>query len=267
MIIINKENYEMIMFDLLEGNIEEPQKSELINQINKDEFLKKEWKLMQHTMLTPELEMVYPDKDNLIKPVGNTKIFNLYFVSSIAASLLILAIFFVKFYKPETKSISQNSTSKPKTEKFEKIEKTHTNTTNTIEEVKKSKIAEIKIRTGNNGNKTQAKTNIDTASEIENSKSYEEIVVKGQNLEKIGYSTIYDEKIEESSKLNIEKYSYRRKTKYDGLVAGTHKIREVWDDLPNLKIKIKPKIKNYKPALDITLKGETIYAYTTIEIK
>ena len=55
------------------------------------------------------------------------------------------------------------------------------------------------------------------------------------------------------------------------LLAKAEKLRSTtkgyWSDIPNLKLKITPKMKNNKPTIGFELKGETIYANAIIELK
>ncbi|MFY0642905.1 MAG: hypothetical protein JXR19_00405 [Bacteroidia bacterium] len=64
---LTKDNYELIMFDLLEGNIPEGNKASIEMQIEQDPFFKEEWELFQSTVLIPELNTVFEKKADLIK--------------------------------------------------------------------------------------------------------------------------------------------------------------------------------------------------------
>lgn len=260
--IINKENYELLMFDLLEGNIKEPERSNLLEQINKDIFLKKEWELFNQTIISPEIELFFPDKSILIKPESKTKIYNFYIISSIAASLLILAIFFAKFYKTETNTITQKN-------KIESIEsKTQKQDTVILPEKLVNTESKKEKNKSPNTNNTLIDEKILNDSISHNlPKNFEDIAIKRKNAEKISYNILPNESTSETELLKIEKYPFKKKKKSDIIIAYTGKIREVWNDLPNVKLNVKPKIKNYRPAIDITLKGEIIYANALIEIK
>lgn len=63
---LTKENYEMQMFDLLEGNLTAEEERLLLHEIENDPFFSQEWKLFSQTMLEPEL-MVFEGKDALLK--------------------------------------------------------------------------------------------------------------------------------------------------------------------------------------------------------
>lgn len=63
---LTKENYELMMFDLLEGNLSEAEEQALLNEIEQDPFFAKEWKLFSETVLEPETA-VFAGKDALLK--------------------------------------------------------------------------------------------------------------------------------------------------------------------------------------------------------
>lgn len=91
---LNKDNYELILFDLLEGNLPEEESIKLMQQIEEDEFLFNEWKLLKHTILQPEEEVVFTRKQDLLKP-EETRIIPFYRIGAIAASVVILfGVFF-----------------------------------------------------------------------------------------------------------------------------------------------------------------------------
>lgn len=64
---LNKENYELVMFDMLEGNLPEKEALQAMKQIEADEFFFKEWNLFKSTVLAPELNYTYTKKDTLLK--------------------------------------------------------------------------------------------------------------------------------------------------------------------------------------------------------
>ena len=73
--ILNKENYEFLMFELLEGNLNESEVKYLLEQINKDAFYRSEWTLIQQTIAIPDNELTMPNKQSLLKPEDNNRIF------------------------------------------------------------------------------------------------------------------------------------------------------------------------------------------------
>ncbi|MFB1003156.1 MAG: hypothetical protein QMC70_03340, partial [Bacteroidia bacterium] len=64
---LNKENYALIMFDLLEGNLSEADELRVMDQIEGDEFLFREWKLFKSTVLIAEKDVVFTGKSALLK--------------------------------------------------------------------------------------------------------------------------------------------------------------------------------------------------------
>lgn len=91
---LNKENYELMMFDLLEGNLSESEELVLMKQIEEDEFFFREWKLFKSTVLVADNEVVYAQKDSLMKE--ETVVFPIRRVwMSIAASICLLAAAYV----------------------------------------------------------------------------------------------------------------------------------------------------------------------------
>jgi hypothetical protein len=98
---LNKDNYELILFDLLEGNLPEEESIQLMQQIEEDEFFFNEWKLLKHTVLQPEETVVYAKKQDLLKP-EQPRIIPFYTIGAIAASVVILLAVFFYFNKDET---------------------------------------------------------------------------------------------------------------------------------------------------------------------
>lgn len=83
---IDKENYELVLFELLEGLIPEEERSGLLKQIEQDPFLAKEWKLMQQTVLQPD-PVLYEGKSTLYKKTTILPFINRW---AVAASVILL---------------------------------------------------------------------------------------------------------------------------------------------------------------------------------
>ena len=64
---LTKENYELLMFDLLEGNLPEADELTLIKQIEGDEFFFKEWNAFKATILPVEEDVLFEKKELLYK--------------------------------------------------------------------------------------------------------------------------------------------------------------------------------------------------------
>jgi hypothetical protein len=91
---INRENYEMILFDLLEGNLSEKERQDALAQIEADSFLSEEWEMMQKTILPVE-EIVFEDKDSLLKSESKKIAFPMW---RVAAAIVFLAMFSFMVY-------------------------------------------------------------------------------------------------------------------------------------------------------------------------
>ncbi len=79
---------QMLVFDLLEGNLDEAESARVMEMLEKDPALKKEFTQLQHTYLTQE-PMFYEDKAGLKKKTGGIFYMNTY-RSAIAAGMLLL---------------------------------------------------------------------------------------------------------------------------------------------------------------------------------
>jgi hypothetical protein len=99
---LNKDNYELIMFNLLEGNLSELDELIVMDQIEGDEFLFREWKLFKSTVLKADEEVTYRSKNSLFKD-DKVVILPMYAKwTAVAASICILAV--VVLLWPEAQS-------------------------------------------------------------------------------------------------------------------------------------------------------------------
>jgi len=90
---LNKENYELVMFDMLEGNLPELETLQAMKQIEEDEFYFKEWNLFKSTILVPEQSYTYTKKDSLLKK--ETKVVPMGWWLATAAACLVAAFVFL----------------------------------------------------------------------------------------------------------------------------------------------------------------------------
>lgn len=90
---LNSDNYELVMFDLLEGNMSEVNELKVMEQIEGDEFLFKEWKLFKSTVLVCSPETVYKGKTMLLKEEQRVLPFYVRLVAVAASVALVLALF------------------------------------------------------------------------------------------------------------------------------------------------------------------------------
>ncbi|MFT5818214.1 MAG: hypothetical protein ACJAR8_002092 [Bacteroidia bacterium] len=101
---LNKDNYELVMFDLLEGNLSEADELRVMDQIEGDEFLFREWKLFKSTVLIADKEVTYSGKSKLLKE-EKAVIMPMYTRwAAVAASVCILAA--AVFFWPDTERVS-----------------------------------------------------------------------------------------------------------------------------------------------------------------
>ena len=66
---MNYDNYEWLMFELLEGNLSEQDELNVIKQIEEDEFFFKEWKHFKQTKIHKDDAIIFPNKLSLLKPI------------------------------------------------------------------------------------------------------------------------------------------------------------------------------------------------------
>lgn len=105
---IDKENYELLLFELLEGLIPEQQRADLLKQIENDNFLQKEWKWMQQTVMQPD-EVVYEGKSDLLKkPVTRLSINR-----GLAVAASILLVFCIGWF-----TFDQSNSTDPKAVRY-----------------------------------------------------------------------------------------------------------------------------------------------------
>jgi len=100
--ILDKDNYELIMFDLLEGNLSEAEELLVMDQIEGDDFLFREWKLFKATVLVPTSSMVFPGKASLYKEEKKVVVMSKRW-AAIAASVCILAAVLISWPREEDK--------------------------------------------------------------------------------------------------------------------------------------------------------------------
>lgn len=110
-----KDNYELIMFDLLEGNIPEQEVDDLVQQIQEDEFLAKEWELFQATVVSPEPNLMFEQKASLIKEESKVIPLGRWIAVGVAACLL-FAVVIMAPWNADTTEIAGEIPIKPNIE-------------------------------------------------------------------------------------------------------------------------------------------------------
>jgi hypothetical protein len=104
--ILNKENFELILFDLLEGNLPEKEKAQVLEQIENNPVWKKEWDMLKLTVLETDEELVFEHKAALLKNGGAARVIAFFpKYSSWAAAAAILFVAWIFWPKADVLSI------------------------------------------------------------------------------------------------------------------------------------------------------------------
>ncbi len=89
---MTRENYELLLFELLEGELSQEDAHQVMQQIEKDAFYKKEWDLMQRSVLhEDDHPVLFTKKDLLLRPTGR-RIFMFTPVAKYAAAAALVLI-------------------------------------------------------------------------------------------------------------------------------------------------------------------------------
>ena len=143
---LTKENYELLMFDLLEGNLPEDVAADLHDQISKDEFYRKEWSLFESTVLIPDTEIVFTKKESLMKSDDKVIPIRTWIAISVAASILLALFIFIpknNIDQPVVES-PRNHTELPQEAEEPKLEENKNsepfNSANLVEESKSPRV-------------------------------------------------------------------------------------------------------------------------------
>jgi len=266
---LDKENYEFLMFELLEGNLSKTESKEVMLQINADSFYQKEWVVMQHTVSVPDTSILMPHKKDLLKPVGQHFLFISWPATlKAAASLLLVGIVGFAYYysNKDGQPLASDINNKPKDTVLNIIPK------NLVEE-RKSQIVKEEAH-GQNLLKDYKKDIHPNCVSNDTTKSDyqpEMLTIEPMILDKIAISDLQDEimNFQMAPSLQLYKSSDLNKSELR-LIKGRRVINSVWvhiSDVPNLKFKMTPKLKDKKRSIKFEIKGEIIYANALIEIK
>ncbi len=96
---LTRDNYELVMFDLLEGNLTESDELNVMAQIEANEFFFKEWKLFKTTILVADSDVVYKNKESLLK--DEPSVIPMFRWASVAAAACLI-IGFIAFWPKDT---------------------------------------------------------------------------------------------------------------------------------------------------------------------
>lgn len=269
---LTRENYEYLMFELLEGNLNESEKNSLLVQINNDAFYRHEWALMQQTLIVQDTELIMPNKQSLLKSEGINRFF--IFLSpalKIAASIILFGTIGWWYYSANYNTTITHNVSREAVKPESEIIESPTDI-KTI--VKQNDLDNRKINVSkknlSNGNKIYMMSKIDQAKDTNLllPDLPEILLIKPLANEKIAYN-ISPNEVLNSGVLKIEKPKFNEPNKFLKLLTQIEIIKstanEYWNDIPNLRLKVTPKLKERN--IGIELKGETIYANALIEIK
>lgn len=269
---LTRENYEYLMFELLEGNLNESEKNSLLVQINNDAFYRHEWALMQQTLIVQDTELIMPNKQSLLKSEGINRFF--IFLSpalKIAASIILFGTIGWWYYSANYNTTITHNVSREAVKPESEIIESPTDI-KTI--VKQNDLDNRKINVSkknlSNGNKIYMMSKIDQAKDTNLllPDLPEILLIKPLANEKIAYN-ISPNEVLNSGVLQIEKPKFNEPNKFLKLLTQIEIIKstanEYWNDIPNLRLKVTPKLKERN--IGIELKGETIYANALIEIK
>ncbi len=268
---LTKENYEFVMFELLEGNLNKDERNVLLEQINKDAFYEREWTLMQHSVMMPDSAVVMPGKDTLIKPEGRKiAFFTFANVTRVAASLLLIGTFgwwYYSFNKNTDITFIPNETPLNNEIVKENEQKTSEAVAEQITaEIPENKDAALKPVYTAEINPTE-KSEINADSSLANNLP-EIILIKPLGKEGIAYSIKQDDVLGVDY-LKLDKPAKREQNKIGALLVQAENVRTIANayinDIPNLRFKVTPKLKERN--IGFELKGETIYANAILEIK
>lgn len=272
---LNKENYEFLMFELLEGNLEETEKNDLLEQIKANSFYQKEWQLMQHTLVVADIQIEMPNRSALEKKEDKAiMLFTWPKLISIAASLLIIGSFGIWYYSAEktTTKLTSNSEPKPLLEK-----KSETQPTSQIKaEPSIDPIISLKLN-----HELGPETTIITSKfnplpkliNIDSSQSNyqpELPLLRSIETDKIAYQSP-ENTTQQTELFSLTPPLPKNPGKMQKLLVQANAIGKttqlIWNDLPNLTFKMSPNLKSRNRSIGIEIKGETIYANAVIELK
>jgi hypothetical protein len=119
--LINIDNYEEIMFRLLEVDFDQPTRADLLQQIEKDELFKFEWESWQKTKFVDSLENYVAESTELTEKIiliagprtaGRKRFF--YYWAAAASLILLIGTLFL---------LTSDFTSRPKPEVVETVKK------------------------------------------------------------------------------------------------------------------------------------------------
>jgi hypothetical protein len=272
---LNKENYEFLMFELLEGNLNETEKNDLLIEINANPFYQKEWQLMQFTLVTADNQIGMPNRKALEKHDDKTLLlFTWPKRIAIAASLLLIGSFGIWYYSTEktNSNLTTHLEPRPSLEHGSDTQPTSNSEVETITKAanpfKQNQVAEPETTQVTSDFNPLPKLNI-----IDSSQSnYQPELLRLYPIEtdKIAYQSP-ENTTQQTELFKITQPIAKNPSKMQNLLAKANDIGKttklIWNDLPNLTFKMSPNLKSRNRSIGIEIKGEAIYANAVIELK
>lgn len=266
--ILTKDNYEFMMFELLEGNLSKEECALILEEIEKDEFYKKEWILMQHTVVSPDLQLVMPEKERLLKPADKVLLFHFSPTLKIAASLLLIGsiVFWYLVQNQKPTAISRTQTTQVPEQTI--VQKQHSAEQN-VAVANAPVITNVAPRISKTAYRI-ATVPSNPGDSVASAYTPELIQLSTVSPDKIGYTLTMDN-VDPNQSIRFKRPVYKASTKYAQALTKAKELRStanmVLHDLPNLSLRLTPHFKDKKPSIGFEIKGETIYANALIEMK
>jgi hypothetical protein len=272
---LNKENYEFLMFELLEGNLNETEKNDLLIEINANPFYQKEWQLMQFTLVTADNQIGMPNRKALEKHDDKTLLlFTWPKRIAIAASLLLIGSFGIWYYSAEKTNSKLTNSSLPESSLKNSSETQPTSKTNIAPN--KEPVISFKYNTSSQPETTAITSKFNPLPKlniIDSAHSnYQPELLRLYPIEtdKIAYQSP-ENTTQQTELFSLTPPLSKNPGKMQKLLVKANAIGKttqlIWNDLPNLTFKMSPNLKSRNRSIGIEIKGETIYANAVIELK
>ncbi|MCB9250948.1 MAG: hypothetical protein H6605_00635 [Flavobacteriales bacterium] len=271
---LNKENYEFLLFELLEGNLTEEDANKIKTEIEADPFYSKEWELMQQTILSPEKNICMPEKEAMLVAIS-VPAYKIHFVSvlKIAASFVLISSVIFYFYKQRSDLAQQDRTElsdnrDPIAANDQKINNEEVPLIDNIDQNKRvSPIIPSQFANTKHKRDVRSTQNKPTGIKANQWVPFE------MNVKKVDlkYSGSYVQNVAKTENLNLEYPHPNAETEGKNLIVKFNRIQKttllVLRDIPNISVKMTPNLKAKKPSLGFELKGNTVYANALIQVK
>ncbi|MEY2924164.1 MAG: hypothetical protein RLZZ337_712 [Bacteroidota bacterium] len=277
---LNKENYELVMFDMLEGNLPDKEAMQAMEQIEADEFFFKEWKAFKATILLPDIDVVFENKHKLLKK--DTKVIPMGWWLATAAACLVAAFFLAVPTKVENTELTTVQPTKVETRKETVQPKGIENLPSGKNQI--TEIDEIDLPflvEQDKFDSPQVETNLPTKTIVEEPNN-QPIVKEDNNPQELPRKDEVDQLtpivpvIANTTKPNIDNGINEPKQipfikKVESFVTSEPKERiriksnEIIAMFKNPKLKVKPQFENNKPGLQIEFETSGYQAIASVQ--